>query len=78
MITVSEDDLRKMFNEAKSNDLTQSQFEQEKTKRIAALCEALKSVAHCDQVSGYGGKSPRAEIMSYLSSACDSFYHPQS
>jgi len=76
MLTISDDALRKMFYEAKSNDLTQSQFEQEKTKRIAALCDALKAVAHCEQAGNYGQKSPRDEIMSQLSKACDSFYQP--
>lgn len=69
-LTVSNDELQRMFREAKSNDFTRAQFEQEKTKRIAALCEALKAVDN--KSDGYG---PFSEIMSRLKRVVDENYN---
>lgn len=42
-VLMSVDELRKLFREVKSVNLTQAQFEREKTQRIAAICGALSS-----------------------------------
>lgn len=65
-ITISEDRMLEMFKEVKSNDLSRSQFESEKTARIAALSSALQFT------TGYD----REQIMSRLNEACYSNYSP--
>ncbi len=66
IVSMSESHLRKLFEEVKSHDLTQSVFEQEKTKRIVALCDALKSCVE------NGGE--RQRILTHLTAELDSEY----
>lgn len=64
--TISDEALRKIFNEVKSNDFTEAQFEHEKSLRIAALSEALKGAG--------AWRDERATIMERLIAVCDSKY----
>jgi hypothetical protein len=77
MRTMSDEQLRKIFEETKSRDLTEAEFERNKTQRISALCEALKAVANDGIATGYGGQSPRDQILGQLMFACQSIYSPQ-
>lgn len=77
ILTIDNDELHRLFYEAKSNDFTRSQFEQEKTKRIVALCEALRAVPMNEAPNGYI-KTPRDEILFKLVAECNSVYSPVS
>jgi hypothetical protein len=80
--TVRDADLRKMFEEAKSRDLTESQFEANKTQRICALVEALKSIpVESDYVvstSVTNSDNGRSEILRMLRETFESKYEDPS
>lgn len=52
-ITITDKALKELFHDVKSADFTQAQFEAEKTKRIVALCDLVKSCSDCYQVQLY-------------------------
>lgn len=71
---MSDDALNKLFEKAKSYDLTQFQFEAEKTKRICALSEALKSLTQIALPNDYSLTGQRGEVVDQLMRACNSQY----
>jgi hypothetical protein len=67
-IHCSKTHLDKLFREAKSEDLTQAQFEHDKTERIKALSAALVSVASED--NRMVDSQIRSAVYSLLERAC--------
>lgn len=67
----SENDLRKLMAEVKSDDMGRAQFEREKTERIKALCELLPK---CQPEAYRDGE--RSKVFGWLEKAIASRYTP--
>lgn len=62
------------------HNLTESEFERNKTDRIAALCAALAAIkddkSSQEQSSYYKPDSDRAKLLGFLSTECFSSFQP--
>lgn len=66
LVQMTEAHLRKVFAKVKTQNLTQSQFEGDKTERISALCAAFSSLPD--------NSNHRDELLRLLKTQCGSHF----